>query len=162
MPRWIFIVLAVPVAGILFVAAAHRSGLLKDIDLTPPPRIDGTLAKSDNEQASPPSLPPIITGRKPDILADALPDVKITRLVTEYALTTGDLLIKNHNAFPISDVAIECEVLAPSGTAIATFRLTAFLSIQPKTSAALKNYRFGVWPQQGKSMRCQSVWLKRL
>jgi hypothetical protein len=90
----------------------------------------------------------------PAAAASLPPEIKLGQLDRSYGLLEGGFTLKNPNNVPIKDVGILCEVTAPSGTIIHHYRFTIFEIVPAKGEKTVRNYKFGFWPQQGKSISC--------
>jgi hypothetical protein len=73
-----------------------------------------------------------------------------------YGVLEGSFTLTNENAFAIADAEIICEITAPSGTIVGGYRFTIYDVVAAKKSKAVNGYKFGFWPQQGKSLSCEA------
>lgn len=84
------------------------------------------------------------------------PGVKLGRMDRSYGVLEGSFTLTNENAFAIADAEIICEITAPSGTVVGGYRFTIYDVVAAKKSKAVNAYKFGSWPQQGKSLSCEA------
>jgi hypothetical protein len=84
------------------------------------------------------------------------PGVKLSKLVNNYGLSKGTLVLTNHNTYPIADAVITCDATAPSGTVVKNYTFTIYEVLQPSKQKSV-SYDFGFWPQQGTAMGCHSI-----
>jgi len=86
------------------------------------------------------------------------PEIKlIGTLDSSYGMLQGSFTLKNLNDFAIADAQIACSVTAPSGTVIHRYDFIIYETLQPNATKTVRNYKFGLWPQQGKSISCRSL-----
>jgi hypothetical protein len=55
----------------------------------------------------------------------------------------ADVVVENHNPFPIKDIEVKCQASGPSGTVITRPGQTIYQRIQPKGSASFENVNMG-------------------
>jgi hypothetical protein len=87
-------------------------------------------------------------------LAAFPPEITLAKVDMSYGRFEGDVIVKNPNTVAIRDVRVTCDVIAPSGTIIHHYQFTIYERIPAKGQKAIRNYNFGFWPQQGKSVAC--------
>lgn len=74
-----------------------------------------------------------------------------------YGLFVGSFTVKNNYSHPVADLRIACDVTAPSGTKVGGYDFTLFQIVGPKQSKTIRGHRFGLWPDQGKSVSCSAI-----
>jgi hypothetical protein len=89
------------------------------------------------------------------------PEVQLGRMDRSYGVLEGTFILKNTNNFPIADASIWCSITAPSGTVIGSYQFTIYEIIPAKGRKTIQNYKFGLWPEQGKSIGCYSASARR-
>src|SRR3954452_12197135 len=70
-----------------------------------------------------------------------------------YGLFVGSFTIKNNNSYAVADLRISCQVTAPSGTQVGAYDFTLYEVVGANKSKTVR-HRFGLWPDQGKSVSC--------
>ena len=82
------------------------------------------------------------------------PSIKLGKLDTSYGILQGSFTLANANKFVVADAELTCAITAPSGTVVGGYHFTIYEVLAANKSKAVSNYKFGFWPQQGKSMSC--------
>ncbi|MCO5129768.1 MAG: hypothetical protein M9932_04295 [Xanthobacteraceae bacterium] len=85
------------------------------------------------------------------------PKIKIGQLDKSYGMLKGPFILENPNTFPIADVQVSCSVYASSGTAIKEYNFTVYEAVPAKDKKRVTGFNFGFWPDQGKSISCNTV-----
>ena len=93
--------------------------------------------------------------------AMSLPKVDLKSLRSQYGFLEGSFVVRNTNAFPISDAAIHCDVNGPGGAVVHSFDFVLHERIQANEERTVENYKFGFAPQQGSQMICRSTSVER-
>src|SRR5882724_7670514 len=91
----------------------------------------------------------------------ALPGVDLKSLSSQYGFLQGDFDISNTNAFPIAHAAIHCDAHGPNGAVIHSFDFVVDEAVPPNGKTAIRNYKFGFWPQESSQMRCRATSVER-
>lgn len=91
----------------------------------------------------------------------SLPTIKLGKMDSSYGVLAGSFSIVNSNAFAIYDTEIICDITAPSGTRVGGYHFTIFEIVPATGTKEIKNYKFGLWPDQGKSIGCYGKQAKR-
>lgn len=115
------------------------------------------ISAIDQQSAPPPAAPMIGPTIVPKSTFVMEPHVELTNLDRSYNVLTGTITLENYNAFPIKDASIICDVVAPSGTVIHTYRFQLFETVPAKGKRLVNKHNFGFWPPQGKSLGCRST-----
>jgi hypothetical protein len=93
--------------------------------------------------------------KAPNFPEDA--SIELGRLDRSYGLLEGSFTLKNPNKFAIADVKIHCDITASSGTSIDQKDFIVFEAVPAKGQKMVRNFKFGYWPQQGKSIGCHAT-----
>lgn len=83
--------------------------------------------------------------------------IELGTLDRSYGLLEGSFTLNNPNRFTIADVKVHCDITAPSGTTIEQKDFTVFQVIPARGHRTIKGFKFGLWPQQGKSVGCHTT-----
>jgi hypothetical protein len=125
--------------GVLIVLVGVGAGMLA-LNKTPPADSQSIRAASYIPMPPLPLLDP--------------PTIKLGTLDSSYGMLQGSFTLTNVNKFAVADAEVTCEITAPSGTVVGNYHFTIFEVLAASKSKTVNNYKFGFWPQQGKSLRC--------
>lgn len=85
------------------------------------------------------------------------PAIKLGQMDRSYGLLEGAFTLTNPNKFAIADIEIACQVTAASGTVIGGYRFTLYQNVAAQKSKTVQGHKFGLWPEQGKSLSCTAT-----
>ena len=134
----------------------HHAALRELLLISPDsPNYLATRALTDQLSARDVKLQKLERAKGPSLPEDA--SIELGTLDRSYGLLEGSFTLKNPNQFAIADIKVRCDITASSGTTIDQKEFTVFDVVPAKGEKAIRKFKFGYWPQQGKSIGCHTT-----